>query len=67
MPNHAIIAEGRVCYRVGLPSTHASGQFLDPDMAADWANGWRWEREEHVRRKPPCPCAGCVARRRTGG
>lgn len=59
----AIIAEGRVCYRLGFPATHPSGQFKDHDLTLDWANGWRWEREAHEQRTPPCECKGCQRHR----
>lgn len=61
--NEAIVAEGRVAYRVGLPINHPSSHFRDRDMSIDWANGWRWEREAHESRDPPCECQGCRRRR----
>ncbi len=59
----SIIAIGRLSYTSGLPRDHATGRFIDPDMSIDWGNGWRWEKEDHEKRKPPCNCAGCIRRR----
>lgn len=61
----SIVKIGRMSYACGFPRDHATGRFIDNDMTIYWANGWRWEQEEHAARKVKCSCAGCIRLRGT--
>lgn len=53
-----LVMDGRCAYISGLPKDHCLGRIIDNDLRIDWANGWRWEQEDHAKRNN-CKCEGC--------
>lgn len=45
-----LVEDGRAAFRCGFLLKECP-PFKDPDMAINWRNGWRWEKEDQKQRE----------------